>query len=173
MFLFLYTNTSFPHSPPKILGRKGTLCFSRFHHSLMPHTSQFHSLVYLADPWKYMGLYSCHIGLPWWLSGKESISNVGDSGEKRVPWGGNGNHSSILAWEIPWTEAVGRLWSMGSQGVQFSSVHFSHWVVSDSAWPHGPQHARTPCPSPTPTVYPNSCPLTSSVMPESLWPHGQ
>ena len=35
-------------------------------------------------------------------------------------------HSSILAWKIPWTEAVGRLWSMGSQGVQFSSVHFSH-----------------------------------------------
>ena len=40
---------------------------------------------------------------------------------------------------------------------------------------HGPQHARLPCPSPTPTVYPNSCPLSqlchltisSSVVPFS------
>ena len=31
--------------------------------------------------------------------------------------------------------------------VQFSSVHFSHSVVSDSLWPHEPQHARPPCPS--------------------------
>ena len=30
------------------------------------------------------------------------------------------------------------------------SVHFSHSVVSDSLWPHGLQHARLPCPSPTP-----------------------
>ncbi|KAB0372083.1 hypothetical protein FD755_015875, partial [Muntiacus reevesi] len=42
--------------------------------------------------------------------------------------------------------------------VQFSSVQFSHSVVSDSLRPHEPQHARPPCPSPTPGVYPNSCP---------------
>ena len=41
-----------------------------------------------------------------------------------------------------------------------SSVQFSHSVVSDSLWPHGLQHARPPCPSPTPGVYPNSCPLS-------------
>ena len=35
---------------------------------------------------------------------------------------------------------------------------FSHSVVSDSLWPHGPQHPRPPCPSPTPGVYANSCP---------------
>ena len=35
-------------------------------------------------------------------------------------------------------------------------VQFSHSVVSDSLWPHGPQHSRPPCPSPTPGVYPNS-----------------
>ena len=40
-----------------------------------------------------------------------------------------------------------------------SSVWFSHSVVSDSLWPHEPQHARPPCLSPTPRVYPNSCPL--------------
>ena len=33
-------------------------------------------------------------------------------------------------------------------------------VVSDSLWPHGLQHTRPPCPSPTPRVYPNSCPLS-------------
>ena len=42
----------------------------------------------------------------------------------------------------------------------FSSVQFSHSVVSDSLWPHESQHARPPCSSPTPGVYPNSCPLS-------------
>ena len=41
-----------------------------------------------------------------------------------------------------------------------SSVQFSCSVVSDSLWPHELQHARLPCPSPTPGVYPNSCPLS-------------
>ena len=40
--------------------------------------------------------------------------------------------------------------------LQFSSVQFSRSVVSDSLWPHELQHARPPCPSPTPRVYPNS-----------------
>ena len=40
------------------------------------------------------------------------------------------------------------------------TVQFSHSVMSDSLWPHGLQHARPPCPSPTPGVYPNSCPLS-------------
>ena len=41
--------------------------------------------------------------------------------------------------------------------VQFSSVQFSRSVVSDSLRPHESQHARPPCQSPTPGVYPNSC----------------
>ena len=41
-----------------------------------------------------------------------------------------------------------------------SSVQFSHSVVSDSLQPHEPQHARPPCPSPTPRVHPNLCPLS-------------
>ena len=57
----------------------------------------------------------------------------------------------------------------------FSSVQFSHSVMSNSFRPHGLQHARPPCPSPTPRVYPNSCPLSrwchpaisSSVIPFS------
>ena len=42
----------------------------------------------------------------------------------------------------------------------FSSVHFSHSVLSDSLWPHGLQHARPPCSSPTLGLYSNSCPLS-------------
>ena len=52
---------------------------------------------------------------------------------------------------------------------------FSRSVVSDSLWPHEPQHTRPPCPSPTPKVYQNSCSLSrwchltisSSVVPFS------
>jgi len=40
----------------------------------------------------------------------------------------------------------------------FSSVQFSCSVVSDSLRPHESQHARPPCPSPTPGVHSNSCP---------------
>ena len=58
------------------------------------------------------------------------------------------------------------------------SVQFSHSVVSDSLWPHKLQHARPPCPSPTPRVHPNSCPssrwcyaaISSSVIPFSSCP---
>ena len=38
----------------------------------------------------------------------------------------------------------------------FSSVQFSYSVVSNSLWPHGLQHPRSPCPSPTPRAYSNS-----------------
>ena len=38
------------------------------------------------------------------------------------------------------------------------SVQFSHSVVSNSLQPHELQHARPPCPSPTPGVHPNPCP---------------
>ena len=44
--------------------------------------------------------------------------------------------------------------------LQFSSVHFSRSVMSDSLRPHGLQHARPPCPSPTSGAYSNSCPLS-------------
>ena len=42
---------------------------------------------------------------------------------------------------------------------QFSSVRFSWSVVSDSLWPHESQHARLPCPSPSPGIHSNSHPL--------------
>ena len=60
--------------------------------------------------------------------------------------------------------------------LKYSSVQFSHSVVSYSLWPHGLQHVRPPCSSPTPRVYSNSCPLSwlcqptisSSVIPFSF-----
>ena len=62
--------------------------------------------------------------------------------------------------------------------VAFSSVQFSRSVVSDSLRPHEPQHARPSCPSPTPRVYTDSCPLSqwchpaisSSIIPFSSCP---
>ena len=62
-----------------------------------------------------------------------------------------------------------------SPRAQVSTVQFSRSVVSDFLWPHGLQHARPPCPSPSPRVYSNSCPLSgwchpnipSSVIPFS------
>ena len=55
----------------------------------------------------------------------------------------------------------------------FTLVQFIHSVISDSLRPHELQHARPPCPSPTPRVHPNSCPssqwchpaISSSVFP--------
>ena len=57
----------------------------------------------------------------------------------------------------------------------FNSVPFSHSVMSDSLQPHGLQHTRLPCPSPTPRACSNSCPsiqwchptISSSVVPLS------
>ena len=57
----------------------------------------------------------------------------------------------------------------------FSSVQFNGSVVFKYLWPHGLQHTRLPCPSPTPRAYSNSCPssqwyhppISSSVTPFS------
>ena len=57
--------------------------------------------------------------------------------------------------------------------MKVSSVQFSHSGMSNSLPPHESQHARPPCPSPTPGVYSNSCPsswrchpaISSSVVP--------
>ena len=54
-------------------------------------------------------------------------------------------------------------------------MFFSHPVVSDSLWPHGLQHTRLSCPSPSPRVCPSSCPshwwchptISSSAIPFS------
>ena len=69
-------------------------------------------------------------------------------------------------------------WELLQCVTTFSSVQFSHSVMSDSLRPHESQHARPRCPSPTPRVQPNSCPssrwchpaISSSVVPFSSCP---
>ena len=81
------------------------------------------------------------------------------------PW-----HEHWQVDSLPQSQREAKRW-----GHQFSSVQFSRSVVSDSLWPHELQHARPPCPSPTPRVHPNSCPsswwchptISSSVIPFS------
>ena len=67
---------------------------------------------------------------------------------------------------------------MGQVRVGHLQHNFSRSVMSDSLRPCEPQHARPPCPSPTPGVYPNPCPsswwchptISSSVVPFSSCP---
>ena len=69
-------------------------------------------------------------------------------------------------------------WQEPSSERTFSSVQFSRSVVSDSLRPHESQHARPPCPSPTPGVHSDSLPssqrchpaISSSVVPFSSCP---
>ena len=85
----------------------------------------------------------------------------------------------IMAWIRYWNHLIKifKQLSLKCRNNQFS-VQFSHSVVSDSLWPHESQHTRPPCPSQTPGVYTNSCPLTrwchpgisSSVVPFSSCP---
>ena len=85
--------------------------------------------------------------------------------------------SQALRSKLFWVKAAEKILILRNNS-QFSSVLFVSSVVSDSLQPHGLQHARPPCPSPTPGVYSNSCPLSqwwhptisSSVVPFSSCP---
>jgi len=76
--------------------------------------------------------------------------------------------------DTAWKCSQGKNWLIGRISSRIQ-VQFSYSVVSDSLQPNGLQHARPPCPSPTPRVYSNSCPLSrwchpiisSSVIPFS------
>ena len=67
------------------------------------------------------------------------------------------NHPSVGTWviSISWLLQI---------VLQWTSVQFSYSVVSNSLWPHELQHARPPCPSPTPGVH-------SDSRPSSQWCH--
>ena len=120
------------------------------------------------------------------------IEKVPDAGKD---WGQEGKGvteddswiASPTQWIWVWAN-IRRYWRTGKSDslrhrvtmsqTQLSSPQFSHSLVSDSLWPHEPQHARPPCPSPTPGVHPNPCPLcqwchptiSSSVVPFSSCP---
>ena len=110
--------------------------------------------------------------------GKESLCNVGDLG--LIPGLGR------IAWRRKW-QPTPVFWPGESYGLRclvgysFSSIQFSSFQSLSRVRllePHELQHVRPPCPSPTPGVYPNSCPLSqwchptisSSVIPFSSCP---
>ena len=69
------------------------------------------------------------------------------------------NNSIIPLWALLLRPVPG--WALRRA---FSSVHFSHSVMSDSLQPHELQHTRPPCPSPTPRVH-------SNLHPPTWWSH--
>ena len=109
------------------------------------------------------------------MKGRLSASNsvTFDIGVEKFLYG----ISQALWSKLFWVKAAEKILVLRNNS-QFSSVLFIHSVVSDSLQPHGLQHARPPCPSPTPEVYSNSCPLSqwwhpaisSSVVPFSSCP---
>ena len=67
----------------------------------------------------------------------------------------------FLACAPNWAGCHGRIARQGQcRTHQAHLLLFSCWVVSDSLWPHGLQHARLPCPPLSPGAYSNSCPLS-------------
>ena len=105
---------------------------------------------------------------------------------------GKATHSSTLTWKIPWREEPGglspwsrkeldtterhhfhyahikgqkKIWKQCLPFPPFRSVQIRHSFLSNSLWPHESQHARPPCPSPTPRAYSNLCPLSQWCYP--------
>ena len=75
--------------------------------------------------------------------------------------GGPDIHSLMHSyhWKVS-TAPFPEMYSRPEYWSEFSSVQFSHSVMCDSLQPLEPQYARPPCPSPTPRVHSNSCPLS-------------
>ena len=123
----------------------GALCCPALRHALFPpgaavrlqrslspdkeqdRRARFHSVHYnhspvllpQADTPTFPSYYKA-VGLPWWLSGKESACQCRRLGfnpwVRKIPLEKEmATHSSILAWRIPWTEEPGGLQSMGLQ----------------------------------------------------------
>ena len=78
------------------------------------------------------------LGFPCDSAGKESACNMGDLGSTpglgRSPGGGNGNHSSVLAWRIPRAEEPGGPQSMGLQrvGHDRATKHSTLYLLRES-----------------------------------------
>ena len=83
---------------------------------------------------------------------------------KRWPLGGNPGSKFSFSWWRPVTSKC-LFWAWicmfsDYELLDAESVQFSRSVVSNSLWPHGLQHPRPPCPSPTPRACSNSYPLS-------------
>ena len=63
---------------------------------------------------------------------------------------------SVMIWNRVYKEVINVQWYQKG-GALINKIQFSRSVISNSLQPHGLQHTRLPCPSPTPRVYSNSC----------------
>ena len=100
---------------------------------------------------------SCVSGMLIWLSGFESLTQLSWS-VFCIPF-----LTFVPSVHIQCSKASFRFFPSSyscSHSIPSSSVQFSRSVMSNSLWPHGLQHARLPCPSPTPWACSNSCPLS-------------
>ena len=88
----------------------------------------------------------------------DSVKNINKLGDFLIQSFYCHGLGSICGWETEIPQAAWpRILTHSCISMSFSSVQFSRSVVSDSLQPHELQHARPPCPSPTPGVHPNSC----------------
>ena len=102
-----------------------------------------------------------HQGMVFTRCTDQTLTNIESHRKKIFPFSSLFHSSDYIKEKVPlgcWCILI------LVSSVQFSSVHFSRSVVSDSLRPHESQHARPPCPSPSPGVHSDSHPL-------SLWCH--
>jgi len=119
--------------------------------------------VEVTNRFKGLDLVEClkNYGQRWWL---RSDMNLGELQEIEgqgglaccSPWGCRVGHNLASEQQQTLIYLLAYAVSGGDESVQ--SVQFSHSVVSDSLQPHESQHARPPCPSPTPGVHSDSRP---------------
>ena len=102
------------------------------------------------------------LGSPCGSAGKESACNVGDLGSTpglgRSPGDGKGYLLQYSGLENSFSFLEPTWLNFSPVNFHQFIVQFNHSVVSNSLQPHGLQHVRPPCPSPTPGAHPNSCP---------------
>ena len=105
-----------------------------------------------------------------WNSYNMGLINLWVEGLLSVSWVNISERAKLVIPDLP---------SQGNHlGPLLRMLLLSHWVMSDSLWFHGPQHARLPCPSLSPGVCSDLCPLSrwghptisSSVAPFSSYP---
>ena len=121
----------------------------------MPHCNYAFNILYF--PLKCFQWLDMQIIKSFWKDLKVLIEN-----SLAVHWWlGLGTFAAIGQRLIPGhrTRILQVVWHCQKKKIQYS-CQFSCSVMSDSLRPHGLQHARLPCPSPTPRAYSNSCPLS-------------
>ena len=100
----------------------------------------------------------------WFLQDLLRVTTALENGNLTNGWGVPLKFLSSLpggSWNIKCSLII----TIGCYIISVSSVQFSRSVMSDSLWPHVSQHARPPCPSPTPRVHPDPRPSSQCCHP--------